>query len=84
MGMGKRIAEEKCKKEPVRKKDNFRSANFRVVIEKDRSEIDDRPVRLMVTHNGYQWSSLRVTPTELAEVGKVIDEYLKGLKDDDK
>lgn len=38
-------------------------------------------IRVMVTHNGRQWQSIRVTKEELVEVKRHIDIYLRENED---
>ena len=54
---------------------------FEVKVENN-NDSADRPICIMVTHNGYQWSTISVNKKQLKEVKKEINKYLRNTKEE--
>ena len=61
-------------KEMDRLMDESRIKNFRVTVKKS---VHSGEIELSTTHNGFQWTSLRLNRTELELMQAAIGEHLK-------
>ena len=63
-------------KQELEKLKQYRKENFAVVIEKDRYSDNDDDFVLRTTHNGYQWSTLGLNPSEAKKVVEALQAHL--------
>lgn len=57
----------------------MKAKKFAVIAEK--SSGYETEMDISITHNGYQWTTVRIDPDEWPEVVAAVDKYLDSLND---